>query len=465
MNSPQLQAISNVDNPGTILAYSPDGPISAARFQADSRRLAELLRTAYPDQHHILNICQDRYHFMVGLAASLVTGKISLLPASHTAETVRQLRVIAPDVFCLHDGEGTAVDFPQIAYPAALAAATDEPAAPLPPIPANRVAAYVYTSGSTGAPVPHRKTWGALVQNAAAEVAQLGLREQPHSIVATVPPQHMYGFESTVLLCLFGNCPVWSGQPFYPADIARALAAIPRPRLLVTTPFHLRTLLNSGVAIPAIDRILSATAPLSVELACHAEQQLGAPVHEIYGCTETGQIASRQVTVSPAWRLMADIRLHEEDGTVIASGGHVEGHVLLNDVLELHADGNFLLLGRQADLINIAGKRTSLAYLNQQLLAIDQVEDGSFFMPDENTGNDITRLCAIVVAPQMNQRQLLAALRQRVDAAFLPRPLIFVERMPRNANGKITRASLAALIEQHRSELAARHQMTADSAE
>ena len=57
------------------------------------------------------------------------------------------------------------------------------------------------------------------------------------------------------------------------------------------------------------------------------------------------------------------------------------------------------------------------------------------------------RLCAFAVAPELSERQLLAQLRQRVDAVFLPRPLFRVESLPRNNTGKLPRAELQALYE------------------
>ena len=125
------------------------------------------------------------------------------------------------------------------------------------------------------------------------------------TLVATVPSQHMYGFESTVLLALLGGAAFDTGRPFYPADIAAALARVPRPRMLVTTPFHLKTLLDSGVTLPPIDLVLCATAPLSPQLAARAEAALAAPLVEIYGCTEAGQVATRRTT---AGRRVADLR-------------------------------------------------------------------------------------------------------------------------------------------------------------
>lgn len=435
-----LTSHSGVDD---ILAWRPAGPVTVAQFLADVRQLAGLL----PAGGHILNVCEDRYRFMVGLAAGMVAGKLSLLPAAHTPETVRRLKEFAPDIFCLHDGRGHEIDLPQVCYPR-------QPVAPdvnaaMPEIDEDRVAVCLTTSGSTGMPVAQRKTWGELVGNGRAEARRLGFLAAGHAIVGTVPAQHSYGLESTVLLSLHGNCAAWAGRPFYPADIAAALAAVPRPRLLVTTPFHLRTLLDSGVDVPPLDMILSATAPLSATLAREAEARLGAPLHEIYGCTETGQLASRRTVASPRWLPFPGIRLEQEDGVAFASGGHVPGRQALADVLELNDDGSFLLHCRNADMVNLAGKRTSLAYLNHQLNAIAGVDDGCFFLPEEAAPDGVTRLAAFVVAPTMAAAQLLAALRDRVDAIFLPRPLVFLERLPRNATGKLPRHELQALLDRH----------------
>ncbi|MDW9229103.1 hypothetical protein C7S15_3703 [Burkholderia cepacia] len=279
-----------------------------------------------------------------------------------------------------------------------------------------------------------------------------------------MPAQHMYGFESTVLLALIGGLAFSNRQPFYPVDIRDELDAIPQPRVLVTSPIHLRALLAAGHALPRAALVLSATAPLSEKLACEAEAALDAPLVEIYGSTETGQIATRRTSQGAAWELFPDIRLDaraepddDDSGpTVWVSGGHVEAPVPMGDALELLGDGRFLLHGRKADLVNIAGKRTSLAYLNHQLNAIPQVLDGVFFMPDEAAAahddtrlEPVTRLVALVVAPTLTAAGLQRALRERIDPAFMPRPLVFVDALPRNETGKLPRDVLAALVAQH----------------
>lgn len=437
MNGVPLLGHASLDD---IFAWRAAGPVRVRDFIAEAEALAALL----PAGRHQLNVCHDRYRFTLGFAAGLLRGKTSLQPASQSAETLRQIQATCPDVYCLSDGEFDSLDLPRLDFPV-LPAVDAAQVAKIPAIPGELIAARLFTSGSTGSPVAHDKTWGKLVLNGRAEAERLGLLQQPHSIVGTVPAQHSYGFESTVLLALHGNSPFWSGKPFYPQDIVAALSAVPAPRLLVTTPFHLSALLTAGLELPAVDLLLSATAPLSAQLARDAEAACRAPLLEIYGSTESGQLASRRTTADLAWDLLPGVALEQQDETTFAVGGHVEGQVPLSDLIEIRADGRFLLHGRHADLINIAGKRTSLAYLNHQIAAIAGVVDAAFFLPDEESVDGITRLCAFVVAPGLSIRQIVGELRQRIDPIFLPRPLVLLDELPRNSTGKLPRNHLQAL--------------------
>ena len=424
-----------------IFAWRTDGPVSVGDYLADVQALAEQL----PAAAYLLNLCHDRYRFAVAFAAGLLRGMTSLQPSSQSPETFRRLRDEYPDLVALCDGTTDTADLPRIEFPDL---AGKRPAAGKPGIPqiaAEHLAAILFTSGSTGLPQAQRKTWGKLARNGRAEAVALGLDVKPHVLVGTVPVQHSYGFESTFLLALHGGCAFWAGKPFYPQDIAAALAAVPQPRLLVTTPFHLSALLASGIELPSIDILLSATAPLSTTLAADAERRTGAPMLEIYGSTESGQLASRRTTDGAAWTLLPGVRLEQEADNTVACDGHVEGRVALSDVIELLPDNRFLLHGRHADLINIAGKRTSLAYLNHQLAAVPGVVDGAFFLPDEEGPDGITRLTAFVVAPGLTARQITVALRERIEAIFLPRPLVLVDALPRNSTGKLPRNDLQAL--------------------
>jgi acyl-coenzyme A synthetase/AMP-(fatty) acid ligase len=259
----------------------------------------------------------------------------------------------------------------------------------------------------------------------------------------------MYGFETAVLLPMQSGSALLAHRPFYPADICTALAEVPEPRVLVTTPVHLRALIDSDLKPPSVDLVVSATAPLSDTLARATESRLGARIQEIYGCTEAGQIATRFPTDGPQWHLYPGIRFETQEDRTWATGGHVEGRVPLGDLIEIAGEDRFLLRGRSTDLVNIAGKRSSLAYLNRVLGGVPGVRDGVFFMPQREEGDSVARLAAVVVAPSLDRPTLMAELRRRIDPAFLPRPLLIVERLPRNNTGKLPRSALESLLQEN----------------
>jgi acyl-coenzyme A synthetase/AMP-(fatty) acid ligase len=402
----------------------------------------------------VLNICADRYSFTVGLAATLVSGKVSLLPATRTPEVIAQLARFAPDVICLTDEAQCDIELPRVLYPAARDAADPTPRteAAVPLIDPGQTAAWVFTSGSTGVPVPHRKTFGGLRRDVREEARRLGLLDgRAHAVVATVPPQHMYGLESSVLAPLASGNALCAERPFYPADICSTLAAVPRPRLLVSTPIHLRALIGAGLDLPPVDLIVCSTAPLAGSLAAEVEQRFRATLIEIYGSTETGQIATRRPTLGAEWHLWPGVALESRGDETWARGGHVEQPMRMWDVLEVTGEDRFLLHGRLADLVNIGGKRSSLAYLSHQLVSIPGVEDGAFFHPVQSpdAAPDATasepRVAACAVAPGLSSAHILAALRERIDPVFLPRPLLLVDSLPRTAAGKLPQEALRAL--------------------
>ncbi len=422
-----------------ILGFHWGRAVSAGAFLAESAALASRLLP----RRHMVNLCTDRYRFTVGLAAALMREQVSLMPPNEAPGTLDQLAGEFPDLYCLHDGPSTHLSLPSLAYPERCDAAAEAP--PIPAFPAEQEAVVLFTSGSTGRPTPHPKRWGSLVRASRAAGKRLGIADLPGAtIIGTVPQQHSYGLESTVLLALQHGLALQGARPFYPADIITCLAETARPRILVTTPIHLRALLADESVLPPVDLIISATAPLSPQLAGEAERRFRSRLLEIYGCSEAGQLAVRRPIESEAWQCLDTIRLHQNDAGTWASEEDGESPVLLNDVIELRGADGFLLHGRTADLVNIAGKRTSLAHLNYHLNSIEGVIDGVFFMPEED-GKGTTRLMAFAVAPTLSPEAIVAGLRQRIDAAFIPRPLRIVDSLPRNPLGKLPREAIRCL--------------------
>jgi acyl-coenzyme A synthetase/AMP-(fatty) acid ligase len=426
-------------NSESVFAHCADGPVSTATFLGDVAALAERL----PGSGHVVNLCRDRYRFAVGFAAALCRRQVNLLPPHDAPDMLDQLAIGYPDFYCLTDGEAPA-GRTTFRYPIERVEAPTQLV--VPSFPADQPAAVLFTSGSTGRPQPHARSWGDLVNSAVAAGRRLGVGTLGSaSLLGTVPHQHSYGLESLLMLALQHGLTLHAERPFYPADVIAALAAAPRPRILVTTPVHLRILLAQPGELPQLDLLLSATAPLSASLAREAEVRFAAPLYEIYGCSEAGQIAARRTAQTEEWRCLDGIALRQDAAGTWASGTPIAVETLLSDAIELHDAEHFLLLGRLADMVNIAGKRASLAHLNHHLNAIDGVQDGAFVATDDD-GDTVSRLVAFAVAPGMSAAAILTVLRQRIDPAFLPRPLHLVSALPRNALGKLPREEIARML-------------------
>ncbi|MDQ3187403.1 MAG: AMP-binding protein [Pseudomonadota bacterium] len=426
--------------------------ITAGRFVADAIALARLLSPA----QYVLNSCRDRYFFAVGFCAALIAGRTSLLPPSRTPEMLAQLARRYPDTLYLGDDAGCVSWRGALTSLAAIGASTWKPDAaasmwPPPTIARAHAAAIAFTSGSTGEPQPQIKTWGGVVDGARAETSALQLDQtavEDVVLIGTVSPQHMYGLESTVLMALHGPCAFAAEHPLHPDEVRAVLSQINGRRVLITAPVHLRALAESSHSMPPLDRVVSATAPLAPALAARCESIWSTRVLEVYGCTETGMVATRRTVEGPVWTTMRGVKVEQRDGEFRAYGGHVQPGRLA-DRLRLHGDTTFELDGRTDDVVNIGGKRASLEGLNRLLLSIDGVIDGAIFLPRLSDGPAREqRLMAVVVAPDVTRRELLSALRAQIDPAFLPRPLMLVGSLPRNAQGKLPRDELLAFAEQ-----------------
>lgn len=382
----------------------------------------------------MINLCEDRYRFLVAFAAALSVGHTVLLPASRADQVVADLQSANPGSYRIDD----------VAIDSALARSSSS--AVNERVPADMTAMIGHTSGSTGQPKSFPKPWhavnGSTRRNAETIRAALADKTSPVWVLATVPPQHMYGMELSVLLPLIGDMAVHAGRPLFPADIAAALAELPRPRVLVSTPVHLRAIVGSDQNFPPVDVIVSATAPLDQSLAAAVTAKLGGEMVELFGSTETCVFASRLTAREEQWRLYEGVRLEpRSDGTLVHAPWFVEP-VLLQDLVELQPGDRFVVRGRSSDMIEVAGKRASLSDITRRLLAIEGVREAAVFQPDPDAVGTIRRVAALVVAPTLTARAVLDQLAAGVDSAFLPRPLLIVDQLPRNELGKLPRENL-----------------------
>lgn len=403
----------------------------------------------------VCNLCTSRSSFLITWLAALRSRRLQILPPSGgSSDLAAILTTIArplivvddPAAALVHGGQGIPCVSCRPEWPPAPASGAElawQPAW-------DDTAVLLYTSGSTGMPEPQPKSLRQLATGALALGARLaqdveGGLAAIRSIVCSVPPQHMFGVECSVMLSLVHGLPALDRRPLLPADVRDAFTDA-QSGAWIATPLHLRSLVQAGEAVANCRVVIASTMPLAETLAQQTEALVGAPVLEIYGSTETGVLAMRRTARESRWLPVQGVQLEAAEGATEVRGSHFASPQTLLDRIGMDRDGRFTLLGRHADLIKIAGRRASLSGLNLLLQDLPGLDDGVFYLPA--SGNPTERLCLLYAGPTLDRAAIDEWLRARLDPVFLPRTLIHVDRLPRSDNGKLPRQALDRVYEE-----------------
>mgnify|MGYP006266101713 FL=1 len=423
----------SVQNLDKIFAITREQSISWRTFLDEVYALARVL----PNATYQINLATQRYPFAVGFLAAVLRNQVVLLPPDQTQNTRHRLKAHYTASYEYYGPEEKRAHLSSDSTPPFIQSFTE--------IKADQVAAIPFTSGSTGNPVGHPKTWGHL-EGCAHRIAQSLALPDKTTILATVPVQHMYGFELAILLPLFGHAVLTTNRPFYPSDIVEEINAAQGPLCLVTTPIHIRALIDSTLVAKPPVRIVSATEPLALEQAKECENRFKTKLVELYGCTEAGSMASRIPTRQSLWRWFDGILVREDEQGVIIESTYFSGDRRIQDHLDLHLDGQFEIRGRNVDMINIGGKRTSLLSLNHLLHQYPGILGGTFLQL-EDANRIRNRLVAIVEGPGIDIDGLDRYLRNHLDPVFVPKRLIKLDQLPRTQTGKVQRQVLQEIVQ------------------
>jgi len=252
----------------------PNKALSRADLLAHAVALSEKL----PAKSYAINLCQDRYLFIVSYLAVCLRQQISLLPPNQSPKTLAGLTANYPDSYALSD-DNLGSDF-YLSYDL-----LEKSTQPCPLIDIDRPLSISFTSGSTGKPKAIIKTWREFQKSAKLALQRFELQDQEITLVSTVPMQHMYGLETSFFWVLFSRMILHNGRPFYPEDIRTTLAGLPAEKILVSTPRHLKICSQTQGQWSTIKFILSSTAPMDGTLAQQIEKSLNAPLFELFGST------------------------------------------------------------------------------------------------------------------------------------------------------------------------------------
>jgi acyl-CoA synthetase (AMP-forming)/AMP-acid ligase II len=311
------------------------------------------------------------------------------------------------------------------------------------------------TSATDGAARLVAFTADQLMADAENTVATLGLRAAWPNL-AVLSMAHSYGFSNLVLPLLLHGIPLILAPAPLPEIIRRAAEGAPAVTL-PAVPAMWRAW-HEADAIPSSVRLaISAGAPLSVGLERAIFEYRGLKIHNLYGASECGAIAydrseTPRTDAALVGQPVARVRVlvNDQGCLVVCSGAVAEtywpdrldalggGRFQTGDLAEVK-DGSVYLRGRLGDQINIAGRKVSPETVERALLAHPQVRECLAFGAPSRDAERAEMIVAVVVTGAAEE-ELRRFLLQSLPAWQVPREWRFVQSLPANARGKLSRA-------------------------
>ncbi|WP_457807593.1 AMP-binding protein [Kushneria sp. EE4] len=398
-----------------------------------------------PDQEVAL-YDSDPWRFTAALLGLWHAGRRVWLPGDALPETVAQLR--RRHLVLLGELPGARPT------PSPSAAAQ----APIPQLSPNQDAVVLFTSGSSGEPTPIFRTLGQLEAEVAAFERHWPLAEGV--VISQVSHQHTWGLTAGLLRALATSHPFGLEIVTWPETLAEWLMKVP-VSALISSPPQLSRLPGAAIDRPPRrpGRLFSAAAPLDEAAAAHAETLMGSELIEIYGSSESGAIAWRRPCHDTTWQALDDVALRCDGArTLLRSARLPEPERWHEQADHIHLldehPTRFILHGRADRIVKVGGKRVSLEGLAHHIEAFPGVVAARCLTIDHSGG----RIGAVIAMTQDaiahdhdTRRALISALRRHLADAFepvvLPRFWRFVEQLPVNAQGKLTRTMARHLFD------------------
>lgn len=320
------------------------------------------------------------------------------------------------------------------------------------PLPGERELASVFTSGSTAAHRRIDKRAAALLGEATVLAHAFGLRTDDR-VLTGVPPHHLYGLLFGVLVPLVARASIITESPLHAEAVAAAIARHDAT-VLVSTPAQLRAFdVLAPDALAPLRHVFSSGAPLPADVAAMMRERFGRPVTEVLGSTETGGIAWRlHDGTDPPWRPLAGVQIAADpDGRLLVDSPFLPPDAPrpwpTDDRVALLPDG-FVHLGRLDDVVKIGGRRVALGDVERRVLGIEGVTDAAVVALPASDGRGEALALVVAGAAGLAGDGIRAELGRWFDAVVVPRKIVCVETLPREATGKLVRARLLALVQQ-----------------
>lgn len=444
----QIAADSRPDD--SVVCFEGNGPEDGAKTWADFKADVSKLRSAIERENFsawILN-AEDSYHFLISIFALFQSHKKILITANAQPEYIREIR--KDDVGFLNDtGAEGALQIPDVLKNFAAEK-------PWETFDAKTAEASLFTSGTTGKPKEVSKTAQLFENEVAAVSARFEKELIGRNVYMTVNHHHIYGMAFGIFLPISVGLPIRRKRFEFPEELGRIVG---EKAFVIASPAFLKRLVSTckeKIPFRAKPFWLSAGGVLPDDVARRVGEISGSGVQEIYGCTEAGAIATRNICSGILWDPIRPNRvcLSENGRLEIHSDYTDAGGFETGDLGEIESDGKFRLLGRADSIVKIEEKRISLPEVENRLRETGLVRDVRV-VPMKGKRE---YLAAAIVLNEEGTERLKNSPKRDVNDFFrnflsnflentvLPRKWRYLEELPQDAMGKIRTREIVPLF-------------------
>ncbi len=309
----------------------------------------------------------------------------------------------------------------------------------------------IYTGGSTGAP----KVWSKTAENVFGEgffLAKKYMVSEQDSIVATIPPYHIYGLLFSIVLPLIASTTVANATPSFPGEIIR-VAKEHKATILISVPAHYRVLRDKKLSL----RLAFSSAGMldaGTNKSFSANNPTG--IVEVYGSTETGGVATRNRSAGEQYFTPFPVISWKINNQCLAIRSPYispellvgeDGFFTTSDRVRAIGKTQFSLQGRADTVTKVGGKRVDLEEISILIKRDSEVSDCVVVaLPDD--GGREHKITALIQGENVVVAGIKKILAASLEPYAQPRRIKTVKRIPVKENGKYDWPAIIELLGQ-----------------
>lgn len=363
-------------------------------------------------------------------------------------------------------------------YEALLAAAPDDPVEPHEQAAFGDPHAILYTSGTTGLPKGAVLTHASWFWNSINMGEPVGLSAFD-TTVTVLPLFHSGGIGLYTVPTLHRGGRVVLLRKFEPSELLRLMRA-ERPAIVFGVPAVWLELIKddsfTAATFPWVRFLVSGGAPHPLAL-IERVQQRGFRFLQGYGLTETApggtlippEDAVRKAGTVGKAALHVELRIVDDEGhdtpadtigEVLFRGPNLfagywnrpeetaaaftpDGWFRTGDLARMDAEGFVTIVDRKKDLIITGGENVASAEVEDVLYAHPSIAEAAVVgIPDERWGEAVRAFVVVKPGLTLAAEDVVEHCRGRLARYKVPKSVVFVDSLPRNAAGKVLKREL-----------------------